>query len=99
MKGLPVLTCKGDAFSGRVAASLLTSVGMPELIAESLAAYESRALELALDQAQLTALSERLRRNLLHAPLFDADGFRRGIEQAFVMMREQDRPQSFSVPK
>jgi len=97
--GLPVLTCKGEAFSGRVAASLLTSVGMPELIAESLAAYESRALELALDQAQLTALSERLRRNLLHAPLFDADGFRRGIEQAFVMMREQDRPQSFSVPK
>jgi predicted O-linked N-acetylglucosamine transferase (SPINDLY family) len=54
-------------------------------------------LELARDQAQLAALKQKLRRNLTSTPLFDADSFRRGIEKAFVMMREQDAPRSFSV--
>ena len=96
--GLPVLTCKGEAFAGRVAASLLDAVGLSELIVENLAAYEKRALELARDGAQLAALKEKLRRNLPTMPLFDADGFRRAIEQAFVTMHTQGAPCSFSVP-
>jgi len=85
--GLPVLTCRGNAFAGRVAASLLEAVGLPELITENLEAYELRALELALDPARLDALKQKLIHNRLGAPLFDADGFRRGLEAAFVVLR------------
>jgi protein O-GlcNAc transferase len=96
--GLPVLTCKGEAFAGRVAASLLEAVGLPELITESLKDYETRALELARDPAQLQALKQKLAANLPTAPLFDADRFRQGIEAAYVTMSEQrDNPRSFSV--
>jgi protein O-GlcNAc transferase len=87
--GLPVLTCKGEAFAGRVAASLLQAVGLPELVTPSLEAYEARALELARDPAQLQALSEKLARNLPTTPLFDADRFARNIEAAYITMSEQ----------
>jgi predicted O-linked N-acetylglucosamine transferase (SPINDLY family) len=86
---LPVLTCKGEAFAGRVAASLLEAVGLPELITENLESYEQRALELALDPARLAALKQKLIRNRRATPLFDADGFRRAIEEAFVIMHKQ----------
>ena len=84
--GLPVLTCRGQAFAGRVAASLLHAVGLPELVTENLADYESRALALARDPAGLQTLKEKLARNLSTAPLFDADRFRQGIEAAYVGM-------------
>jgi predicted O-linked N-acetylglucosamine transferase (SPINDLY family) len=84
--GLPVLTCKAKAFAGRVATSLLHAVGLPELIGENLADYESRALELARDREKLAAIRQKLKRNLPSAPLFDADGFRRAIEAAFIGM-------------
>jgi predicted O-linked N-acetylglucosamine transferase (SPINDLY family) len=96
--GLPVLTCKGEAFAGRVAASLLQAVGLPELVTESLEGYEARALELARDPAQLKALNEKLAANLPGAPLFDADRFRRNIEAAYIIMADQrGNPRSFSV--
>ncbi|HET7086581.1 MAG TPA: tetratricopeptide repeat protein [Rhizomicrobium sp.] len=89
--GLPVLTCQGQAFAGRVAASLVKALGLPELVAQNLADYESRALELARDGAKLAALKQKLEQNLTSAPLFDADGFCRAIEQAFVTMHEARR--------
>ena len=95
--GLPLLTCRGAGFPGRVAASLLTAVGLPELIAENLADYEALALALARDPARLAECRERLRQTLATAPLFDADGFRQGIEKAFKTMHAQDKPRSFSV--
>jgi len=95
--GLPVLTCKGEAFAGRVAASLLEAAGLPELVTESLEAYEARALELARDPAQLQALKEKLA--LPTAALFDTGRFARNIEAAYVTMSEQRAsPRSFSVP-
>jgi protein O-GlcNAc transferase len=84
--GLPVLTCKGQAFAGRVAASLLNAVGLPELVTESLADYEALALALARDPARLQGLKDRLVQNLATAPLFDADRFRQGIEAAYARM-------------
>ncbi|MBV8143601.1 MAG: tetratricopeptide repeat protein, partial [Gammaproteobacteria bacterium] len=51
--GLPVLTCLGRNFPGRVAASLLEALALPELIATSLEDYESRAVEMARDTALL----------------------------------------------
>ncbi len=87
--GLPVLTCRGRAFAGRVAASLLQAVGLPELVTHSLEDYELRALELARDPHQLQAVKQKLGQNLPAAPLFDADGFRRDIEEAFIAMHKQ----------
>jgi predicted O-linked N-acetylglucosamine transferase (SPINDLY family) len=90
--GLPVLTCKGQAFAGRVAASLLEAVGLPELVTQSLEDYEARALDLAQNPAKLKAVKQKLAQNIPTTPLFDADGFRRAIEEAFVVMHKQARP-------
>lgn len=86
--GLPVLTCRGKAIAGRVAASLLGAVGLPELVTENLADYEALALTLARDPARLQGLKEKIAQNLSSAPLFDADRFRRNIEAAYLRMLE-----------
>jgi predicted O-linked N-acetylglucosamine transferase (SPINDLY family) len=86
--GLPLVTCTGDAFAGRVAASLLAAVGLPELVTENLGDYEALALALARDPVRLAALKEKMARNLTTAPLFDADRFRRNIEDAYVRMMD-----------
>jgi predicted O-linked N-acetylglucosamine transferase (SPINDLY family) len=85
--GLPVLTLKGEAFAGRVAASLLEAVEMPELITHSLAEYEDLALSLARDPARLAAIKEKLAHKISTAPLFDADGFTRALETAYLKMQ------------
>jgi predicted O-linked N-acetylglucosamine transferase (SPINDLY family) len=87
--GLPVLTCKGQAFAGRVAASLLEAAELPELITQSLTEYEAKALALARDPSAVANLKKKLKQKLASAPLFDADKFRRNIEEAFVIMHQQ----------
>lgn len=85
--GLPLLTCLGGAFAGRVAASLLHAVGLPELVTHSLAEYEALALTLARDSQRLGALRHRLGGNLPGAPLFDSERHCRHLESAFETMR------------
>ena len=101
--GVPVLTCEGTAFPGRVAGSLLRAAGLPELIAADLGEYEAKALELAGDRPRLSALRAKLARSRDSAPLFDTDRFRRHIESAYVTMWERaqrgESPRSFSVPE
>ena len=63
--GLPVVTCQGNAFAGRVAASLLKAVGLPELVTHNLADYEALALRLASDAAMLQRIRETLASNRL----------------------------------
>jgi predicted O-linked N-acetylglucosamine transferase (SPINDLY family) len=84
--GLPVLTLRGTAFAGRVAASLLTAVGLPELITENAQDYEALALALARDPARLGALREKLATNRAAAPLFDTARFTRNLEAAYAQM-------------
>ena len=84
--GLPMVTCLGGAFAGRVGASLLHAVGLADLVAADLAAYERLALSLARDQARLAAIRARLETGRLTLPLFDADLYRRGVETAYEMM-------------
>jgi protein O-GlcNAc transferase len=84
--GLPVLTWPGDAFAGRVSASLLKAIGLPELIVDSLHDYEQTALALARDEARLRALRVRLEANRVTMPLFDTAGFTRHLERAFAEM-------------
>jgi predicted O-linked N-acetylglucosamine transferase (SPINDLY family) len=87
--GLPVLTVMGEAFAGRVAASLLRAIGMPELVANNLADYEALALALARDPARLALLKEKLARNIAATPLFDADSFTHDLEAAYLKMNSR----------
>jgi len=81
--GLPIVTAKGNTFAGRVAASLLTNVGLPELITETLEDYEALALALATDPERLAKLRAKLARVRDTSALFDTLRFTRGLEAAF----------------
>ena len=87
--GLPVLTRVGETFAGRVAASLLGAIGLPELIVETPEAYVDLAIGLAGDPARLAGLRQRLEKNRLTTPLFDIAGFTRHIEAAYTAMYER----------
>jgi len=99
--GLPILTCLGSGFAGRVAGSLLNAVGLTELIAETSEDYEAMAVALAQDPDRLAAIRTKLAQNRSTHPLFDTDRLRRHIESAYEMMSERcqrgERPRSFSV--
>jgi protein O-GlcNAc transferase len=99
--GLPLVTCRGDAFAGRVAASLLNAIGLSELVTTSLEEYETLGLRIAADPSLLRRLRDKLQQNRLTCPLFDTDRFRRHIEAAYIQMWELwqrgDSSQSFSV--
>jgi protein O-GlcNAc transferase len=99
--GLPLVTCCGEAFAGRVAASLLAAVGLPELVTHSLQHYEALALKLASDAALLRSVRQKLAQNRLTCPLFDANRFRRHLEAAYTRMWEHgqrgESPRSFEV--
>jgi len=99
--GLPVLTCVGTTFAGRVAASLLNAIGLPELITHSLPGYEALALELATNRKRLADIRSKLAQNRGTYPLFDTDRFRRHIEAAYTTMWERyqrgELPESFAV--
>jgi predicted O-linked N-acetylglucosamine transferase (SPINDLY family) len=86
--GVPVVTCLGNAFAGRVAASLLNAIGLPELVTHHLADYEALALRLATDPEALQAVRVKLVANRLTQPPFDTDRFRRNIETAYLRMWE-----------
>jgi protein O-GlcNAc transferase len=83
--GLPLVTCMGEAFAGRVAASLLRAAGLPELVTHSLEEYEALALKLACDRTLLLSFGDRLG-NRAENSLFDGDRFRRNIEAAYAKM-------------
>jgi predicted O-linked N-acetylglucosamine transferase (SPINDLY family) len=84
--GLPLVTCLGSTFAGRVAASLLNAIGMSELVASSPANYEALALKLARDPNALAAVKAKLLRNRETYPLFDTDLFCKNIEAAYEFM-------------
>jgi predicted O-linked N-acetylglucosamine transferase (SPINDLY family) len=100
--GVPMVTCRGNAFAGRVAASLLCAMNMSELVTENLEAYEKLILDLAGDPARLVAVRRKLEAQR-RAPLFDTDRYRRHLESAFVTMWERWQrglaPQSFAVAR
>ena len=99
--GVPVLTRMGDAFPGRVAASVLNAAGLPELITSSESEYEALALRLAREPETLAGLRRKIAAQRDRCPLFDTDRFRRHIEAAYTTMYERHRrgepPESFAV--
>ena len=84
-----------------MAASLLTAVGLPELVTTSLADYEALALQLAHNPGQLAALRQRLQTQRMTQPLFDAPAYARHLEAAFATMHQRARqglpPAAFAV--
>ena len=81
--GVPVLTVAGTHFPGRVAASILQSIGAPELVTGSLAEYQAMALRLATDEESRLALRARIELNRRHWPLFDTDRYVRNLETGY----------------
>ena len=84
--GLPVLTCVGEAFASRVAASLLNAINLAELITTTQAQYELLAVELATNPERLSQIKQKLASNRLTAPLFDTALFTQHIEDAYTQM-------------
>ncbi len=99
--GLPVLTCSGDTFAGRVAGSLLAAVGMPELVTGSLEEYEQTASALARDPQRLIALRQKLEEKRDTSSLFDLPKLTGNIEAAYTRMWQtwlsQRKPVAFSI--
>ncbi len=87
--GLPHLTCVGAGFAGRVAASLLRAIGMPEMVAHDLAAYERMAIDMARQPELLEYVHWKLAELLPDAPLFDSRLFAADIEAAYSRMYQQ----------
>jgi predicted O-linked N-acetylglucosamine transferase (SPINDLY family) len=95
------LTCRGTTFAGRVAASLLNAVGLPELNTKNPWRIQGEALELAQDSDTRGEIRMKLERNRRTYPLFDTDRVRRNLEMAYEEMRTRyprgEKPSSFSV--
>lgn len=99
--GVPVVTCIGETFAGRVAASALTAVGLPDTIATSLDEYEALALALARDPARLALVRSKLAANRKTHLLFDTRRFTRHLEAAYTAMHARalrgEPPAAFAV--
>jgi protein O-GlcNAc transferase len=87
--GLPVLTQIGVTFPGRVAASLLNAIGLPELITTTPQAYEDLAVQLATSPERLAATKRKLAHNRLTTSLFDTKAYTRHLEAAYTRMYER----------
>lgn len=87
--GLPVLTCIGDSFAARVAASVLTAAGLPELITPDRSQYERLAIELATRPERLAAVRRKLVDNRSSCALFDTPRITRNLEELYTRMYER----------
>jgi predicted O-linked N-acetylglucosamine transferase (SPINDLY family) len=89
--GLPVLTRIGDGFAGRVGASLLQTIQLPELIATTPEQYEDLAVGLARNPERLAGIRRTLEQNRIGTPLFDTRLFTRHLESAYLAVHERYR--------
>ncbi len=99
--GLPVVTCMGETFAGRICGSMLHAAGLPELATDSLGEYEALALKLATEPTMLQGFAAKLAAGRDTCALFDIDRFRRHMEAAYATMRERhlrgEPPEDFTV--
>ncbi|MGQ5523638.1 O-linked N-acetylglucosamine transferase, SPINDLY family protein [Chitinimonas sp. PSY-7] len=100
--GVPLVTCMGESFAGRVAASCLAAAGLRELITDNLADYEALAKHLALNTQALAAIRNKLAYQRLNCPLFDTQATVAALETAYKTMWQRVLaglpPASFHVP-
>ena len=84
--GLPLITLAGETFASRVAASLLDSLGLPDLVATNQGEYLSLAVDLAKNPARLEKIRRKLAINVERNSLFDGKIFARKLETAYETM-------------
>ncbi|WP_233989146.1 tetratricopeptide repeat protein [Polynucleobacter sp. IMCC 30228] len=89
--GLPLLTKQGTTFPGRVSASLLQAVGLPELIAENQIRYEALAIEYGNNPEKILKIKQKLLANKINLPLFNTELFTEHLEGVFYKMIERAR--------
>ena len=89
LAGLPMLTQIGETFAGRVAASLLTAIDLPELIVQTQEQFEMMAIELATRPELMAAIKARLAENRLTKPLFNTKLYTRHIESAYATIHQR----------
>jgi protein O-GlcNAc transferase len=89
--GVPVLTCPGETFAGRVAMSLLHALCLPELVCSTLAVYEDSAINLGTDSGRYAQVRRKVAEMRLGTPLFDTRSFTRHIETAYARIWARDR--------
>jgi predicted O-linked N-acetylglucosamine transferase (SPINDLY family) len=87
--GLPVLTMMGHTFPGRVSSSLLSAVGLNDLVTHTQDEYEDLAVELATNPKKLAEIKLKLASNRVTAPLFDTPLFAKNLEAAYIKMYER----------
>ena len=87
--GVPVLTQLGQTFAGRIAASQVSSLGMPELIVNTPEEYYAKALELATQPQLIKDLRMKHEANRLTAPLFNTKEYVRDLEKLYTDFLEQ----------
>ncbi|MEY4767379.1 MAG: hypothetical protein RL637_18 [Pseudomonadota bacterium] len=99
--GVPVLTCNGNAFAGRVAASLLNSLQLAELITEDLTSYQQLAIQLATEPDLLQSIRQKLQIQRQISPVFNTQQFAHHLETAYSTMwqryQQQLPAESFAV--
>ena len=87
----PVLTLSGKSFASRVGSSILTTIGLTELIASSIKEYESIALNLAKSPNKLSSIKQKLRKNIATKPLFDTKLYTKNLEEAYEKIWKQHK--------
>jgi len=87
--GLPILTCIGESFASRVAASILNAINLPELITTTQNEYVESAINLATNPARLRIIKDKLNKNKFNSDLFNTTKFTKNIEAAFTMVYER----------
>ncbi|MGZ8253001.1 MAG: O-linked N-acetylglucosamine transferase family protein, partial [Methylophilaceae bacterium] len=101
-QGLPVLTCRGEGASSRVATSVLNALEMPELITTNLEEYEKLAIYYATHDEERLTMCEKLKAKRYTAPLFNTELTVRHIERAYLMAWERHQaglpPAAIDVP-
>ena len=99
--GLPIVTKQGKQFSARVASSLLTACGLPELITKNEKEYEELIYELATNPKKLKAISLKLSQNKKNKPLFNTKqytkNFENGLQKAYDLYFNGEHPKNIFV--
>ncbi|MCG2722012.1 MAG: hypothetical protein L6290_08370, partial [Thermodesulfovibrionales bacterium] len=81
--GVPVITLAGNTHASRVGMSLLTNIGLPELVAKTSEEYISIAVNLAYDLQKLQSLRASLRDMIANSPLTDTRRFVTELEEVY----------------